>query len=150
MSIDLGIDTFWLWLAGGVLLIAAEALVSGVVLIWFGIAAVLCGGLFLAIDLPLDEQVLVWAGLSLAALLLGRPAVRRWQRSRDTLADSLNARGHQLIGQTARLTTPLADGRGRLPLSDGTWSITGPDLPAGTLVRVTAVTGNTLTVERAA
>lgn len=143
-------SVIWLWLAAGILLIAAEALVSGVVLIWFGIAAIVSGVIFLAVDLPLDQQVLVWGILSLVALMLGRPAVRRWQRDREAPGETLNARGDDLIGRTARLDAPLKDGRGRVQLAGGTWSITGPDLPAGALVRVTGVDGNTLIVEAAA
>ena len=36
-----GIDPGWLWMIGGVLAVAAEILVPGVFIIWFGIAAVL-------------------------------------------------------------------------------------------------------------
>jgi membrane protein implicated in regulation of membrane protease activity len=32
-------------------------------------------------------------------------------------------------------------------VGDGTWTVSGPDLPAGTAVRVTAVDGNILVVE---
>ncbi len=143
MEID---SPVWLWLAGGVVLVALEALVPGVILMWFGLAAIVCGLLFTLVDLTLDQELLLWAALSLVALMLGRPVMRRWQAERAALADGLNDRGHALIGQTARLETPLADGRGRLRLGDNTWSATGPDLAAGTLVRVVAVHGNTLTV----
>ena len=146
MEID---SPVWLWLAGGVVLVALEAIVPGVILMWFGLAAIVCGALFAVVDLSLDEQFLIWAALSMVALLLGRPIVRRWQAKRDTQASGLNDRGHQLIGQTARLEVPLADGRGRLRVGDNTWSITGPDLPAGARIRIVAVTGNTLTVDAA-
>jgi membrane protein implicated in regulation of membrane protease activity len=143
-----GLD-IWLWLAAGILLIGAEAVVSGVVLLWFGLAAVAAGLLFLAVPLDLDAQVLVWGVLSLVTLALGRPVVRRWQRGRNAEANRLNARGRALAGRTVRLDAPLRDGRGRLRVDGGEWSASGPDLAAGTLVVITGIHGNTLTVAAA-
>ena len=42
-----------------------------------------------------------------------------------------------MIGRTATLTEPITEGRGRIKLGDTMWRVTGPDLPAGTQVRVT-------------
>jgi membrane protein implicated in regulation of membrane protease activity len=59
----------------------------------------------------------------------------------------LNRRREQLIGRTATLTEPISDGRGRIHLGDTIWSVSGPDLPAGTRVRVKAVIDAELVVE---
>ena len=56
-------------------------------------------------------------------------------------------RGQSLIGRTATLEQPIAEGRGRIRLDDTMWSVQGPDLPVGTRVRVTASNGRDLTVE---
>ncbi|TIU25428.1 MAG: NfeD family protein, partial [Mesorhizobium sp.] len=61
----------------------------------------------------------------------------------------LNRRGAQMVGRTATLSEPIQNGRGRIRLGDTLWRVSGPDLPAGTQVRVTAAadTDLELTVE---
>ena len=56
----------------------------------------------------------------------------------------LNRRGAQLIGRIATLAEPIKDGRGRIRIGDTLWRVSGPDLPAGTRVRVKAATDTDL------
>jgi len=77
-----------------------------------------------------------------------RPTLRRLQRGRG-VDENLNARGNSLIGRTIVLDAPILRGQGRVKLGDGSWTVTGPDMAAGTRVRVTAVTGTELKVEPA-
>ncbi|MDN3720837.1 NfeD family protein [Roseibium salinum] len=58
----------------------------------------------------------------------------------------LNQRGSRYVGREFTLTTPLREGAGNLSVDDTIWRITGPDLPAGTKVRVEAVEGARLVV----
>jgi membrane protein implicated in regulation of membrane protease activity len=51
----------------------------------------------------------------------------------------LNQRGEQLIGRTATLSEPIINGFGRIKLGDTLWRVKGPDLPAGTQVKVVSV-----------
>ncbi|RVL11686.1 NfeD family protein, partial [Sinorhizobium meliloti] len=60
----------------------------------------------------------------------------------------LNRRGESLVGRTAVLEQPIAEGRGRVRLDDTTWSVEGPDLPVGARVRIVASSGRHLTVEQ--
>ncbi|NDH61491.1 MAG: hypothetical protein EBY18_07515 [Alphaproteobacteria bacterium] len=50
---------------------------------------------------------------------------------------------------TVVLDAPILNGRGRIKLGDGSWSVTGPDMVAGARVRVRGVDGNELRVEPA-
>jgi len=77
-----------------------------------------------------------------------RPTLRRLQ-SRDTPPNTLNARGDSLVGKTIVLDAPILGGQGRVKLGDGSWSVTGPDMAAGSRVRVAAVNGTELRVEPA-
>ena len=77
-----------------------------------------------------------------------RPTLKRLQRGRG-VDENLNARGNSLIGRTIVLDAPILRGQGRVKLGDGSWSVTGPDMAAGSRVRVTAVRGTELTVEPA-
>ena len=74
--------------------------------------------------------------------------MRRLQGGRPIDAN-LNARGDSLVGRTIVLDTPILGGQGRVKLGDGSWTVTGPDMAAGSRVRVAAISGNELRVEPA-
>ena len=57
--------------------------------------------------------------------------------------------GPALLGKVFTLRTAIVNGRGRLFVSGSTWLVTGPDLPAGSSVRVIGVEGPRLRVEYA-
>jgi len=134
------------WAAIAMILIAAEAVMPGAFLLWMGLAAAAVFLLVLLLPgIPLLVQVVVFVLLSMVAVL----AYRKWFRVRETPSDSplLNRRGAQLIGRVARLDQAIESGRGRVQLDDAFWVVNGPDLPAGTPVRVVAVDGMTLKVQ---
>lgn len=141
-----GLDV-WIWLAAGVALIAAEALAPGLVLLWFGAGALVSGLVFAVWETSLYYQIALWAATSMTALAIGRGPLKRWSESRqgDTTG-TLNERGSSMVGRIATLHAPISEGRGRVTFADSEWSVSGPDLPAGTRVRVTAIEGNTLIV----
>ncbi|MBW6421667.1 NfeD family protein [Rhizobium sp. XQZ8] len=141
----------WSWWILGLLLLVAELLVPGVFLIWIGAAAIVVGALSLALwDTALwgwHIQLLLFAVLSVVFAILGRRIYAgRGQTSDEPL---LNRRGESLIGRTATLHEPIAEGHGRIRLDDTWWTVVGPDLPSGTRVKVTAASGRDLTVEAA-
>ncbi|MEN3147848.1 NfeD family protein [Neorhizobium sp. IRAMC:178] len=141
----------WSWWILGVVLLAAELAAPGVFLIWIGAAAIVIGVLSLALwDAAFwswHVQLLLFAVLSGAFALAGR----RFYSSRNQATDepNLNRRGESLVGRTATLHEPIAEGRGRIRLDDTWWSVMGPDLPAGTQVKVVAASGRDLKVEAA-
>lgn len=59
----------------------------------------------------------------------------------------LNAPSDRLVGTVLRLDRPIAGGRGRVRCADSFWAVEGPDLPAGTSIRVRAVRGAVLLVD---
>ncbi|UCZ76195.1 NfeD family protein [Dickeya zeae] len=139
-------NAHWFWLSLGGLLLAAEMLGATGYLLWSGVAALLTG--ILAWLLPLD-----WAWQSTAfAVLTVIAALWWWQWLRRRLekqpAPVLNQRGQQLIGLHTTLSEPLVNGFGRINIGDSSWRIQAEqDLPAGTVVEVTAVEGITLQVK---
>ncbi|KAB1087931.1 NfeD family protein [Neorhizobium galegae] len=141
----------WSWWILGVVLLCAELAAPGVFLIWIGAAAIVIGALSLALwDAAFwnwHVQLLLFAVLSGAFALAGR----RFYASRNQATDepNLNRRGESLVGRTATLHEPIAEGRGRIRLDDTWWSVMGPDLPAGTQVKVVAASGRDLRVEAA-
>lgn len=140
----------WNWMILGVALLALEVISPGVYLLWLGIAALLTGTLsFQLADTAFwnwQVQVLVFLALSMMAVLV----VRRFfpaGSGDDTDQPLLNRRDQQLVGRTAILEEPVVNGQGRVRLGDTLWRVSGPDLPAGTHVRVAAAEGGKLRIE---
>lgn len=140
----------WNWFILGAILLAVEILTPGVYLLWLGVAAIITGLLsFLLVNSGIwvwQVQVLAFLLFSIICVLIGR-RIFPTTGSEDTDEPLLNQRERQLIGRTARLEEPIREGRGRIRLGDTLWRVTGPDLAAGTQVRVTDAQGGQLTVE---
>ncbi len=143
----------WNWMVLGCALLVLEIVVPGFFLLWIGIAALVTGAASL---LLWDQgwwvwqaQVVVFLVLSLLSTYLGTRLMRPGNAASD--APLLNRRSEQLVGQLATLTEPIKDGRGRVRIGDTLWRIKGPDLPAGTRIKVTgaAETDMELRVEQA-
>lgn len=136
------------WAALALVLMAAEALAPGAFMLWMGFAAV---AVFLAVwlvpGIPLLIQVLAFVVMSFVSIQV----YRRWFRTAARQSDRplLNRRAQQNIGMVAPLDQAIAGGRGRIKLGDAFWDVEGPDLPAGTPVRVIAVDGMVLKVQEA-
>ncbi|MGD9509542.1 MAG: NfeD family protein [Geminicoccaceae bacterium] len=137
--------TFWHWLAlaGGLLLL--EMLTPGVVFLWLALAAGLTGILlWLVPSLGWQAQLLAFAALAVASVALSF----RWRRRLPAAGGDprLNNRALACIGTEAVLEAGIGPGHGRVRIADGTWPAAGPDLPAGTRVRVVGVRGAALLV----
>jgi membrane protein implicated in regulation of membrane protease activity len=140
---------FWYWWALAAVLLVFEMMLPGVVFLFLAAGAAASGFFVLVVsDLSLELQLFMFAIVSVASAVVLRPTLKRLQRGRPADA-SLNARGESLVGRTIVLDAPILRGQGRVNLGDGSWSVTGPDMAAGTKVRVTAVTGTELKVEPA-
>ncbi|WP_275785046.1 NfeD family protein [Pararhizobium gei] len=141
----------WSWWVLGLVLLAAEVVAPGVFLVWIGIAAIVTGAVSLLLwDAAFwvwQAQIVVFAILSVLAVLAGRRILAQGGDTSDE--PLLNQRGARLIGRTAVLEEPIAEGRGRIRLDDTTWSVSGPDLPTGSRVRVTGSASGQLSVEKA-
>ena len=138
---------FWHWGVLGFLLLAAEMLLpTGFVLIWIGAAALITGAAaWLVPSLGWQVQLVLFGVLSVVSFF-------GWRRihPQNIASDqpTLNRRGHSYVGRTFTLGTPIENGVGKLHVDDSQWRITGADAAAGTQVRVVAVDGTTLKVER--
>ena len=137
------------WAAFAMLLFAAEALAPGAFMLWLGFAAV---AVFLAVwlipGIPLVAQAAAFVVLSFASIQV----YRTWFRGRDkddSDQPALNRRTAALVGRVVPLERAIVDGRGRVQIADAYWEVTGPDLPAGTPVRISGGDAMTLVVEAA-
>lgn len=138
----------WAWVILGLVLIGGEVLAPGIFLLWLGLAALLTGAVVGLVDLGWQAAALVFAGFSLVAVFAGRLLTRRKDEEPDP-ATGLNDRGRRLIGRVFRLEATMTGGEGRIRIDDSSWRVTGPELLAGSEVRVVRVDGATLVVEKA-
>ena len=141
----------WNWMVLGFVLLVMEIIAPGIFMLWIGIAALIIGAVSLLIwDAAFwtwQVQVLAFLALSLVSAFAGKKLVGGRHDATDQ--PLLNRRGAQMVGKMATLAEPIKDGRGRIKLGDTLWRVSGPDLPAGTQVRVvsSADTDLELTVE---
>lgn len=135
------------WACAALLLMAAETFVPGASLLWLGFAA---AGTFLVVWLlPLAPlwQAVVFVLLGFVSVAI---YIRYFRRPVESAQPLLNRRGEQLVGLAFPLHEAIVNGRGRIKHGDALWTVAGPDLPAGTNVRVIAADGMVLKVDPAA
>ncbi|HEX5842959.1 MAG TPA: NfeD family protein, partial [Pseudomonas sp.] len=74
-----------------------------------------------------------------------------WQRQRSSAKPSdqpgLNQRGSEFLGRQFVLHEAIQDGRGKIKAGDSLWLVSGPELPAGSAVKVIGQDGVILKVE---
>jgi membrane protein implicated in regulation of membrane protease activity len=139
--------TFWHWWVLGLALLILEILTPGFFFMWMGISAGVVGlVLLLYPELGWQYQLMAFAVLSVLSVLVWRVWLRRHPTPSDQPA--LNRRGAQYLGRTFTLEMPIVNGRGRIHVDDTYWRAEGQDLPAGAKVRVVAVDGVVLRVQR--
>ncbi|TCT06029.1 NfeD family protein [Aquabacter spiritensis] len=136
----------WSWFLLGGLLLGAEIVVPGASLIWLGLAAFAAGAIGLLLGPAWQIQILLFALLSLAAVMAGRWLAARGGAGSDR--PFLNRRIDALVGRTFILEGAIHDGTGTVRVDDSLWRVHGPDLPAGTRVTVIRSDGAVLFVER--
>ena len=136
------------WAAVTLLLFAAEAMAPGAFMLWLGFAA---AAVFLGVLVVPGIPLLVQVGAFVVLSFVSIQVYRKWFRGREPQSDkpALNRRTAALVGQVVVLHDAIANGRGRVQIADAYWTVTGPDLPAGTMVRITGADGMTLEVETA-
>ncbi len=138
----------WAWIILGMVLIGVELLAPGVFFLWLGLAALATGLTDALLGLSWQASTLLFAVLSVAAVMVGRAISAPFVQADET-GGLLNRRGEALVGRVFTLEAPIAGGEGRVRVDDSSWRVRGPDAPAGARIRVVRVEGATLIVETA-
>jgi membrane protein implicated in regulation of membrane protease activity len=141
-----GLEPGWLWLIGGVILLAAEIIAPGFFLMFIGAAAVATGILALALPIGIAVQLALFAVLTFAVLRFGgrRAYASRYDYSSDP---HLNDRASRMIGSVVVVVDAVDKHGGRVRVGDSEWSARGQPAAAGDRVRIVDVEGNCLKVE---
>lgn len=137
---------FWYWAVFGAVLAVIEIAVPAMVCIWLAAAAL--GVAAIAWRYPgltWEYQSLFFATLAIATVALGRTAFARTRSLENN--KRLNRRAESYVGRLFTLEGAIVDGRGRLKVDDTVWLVSGPDLPAGTHVRVIGAESTVLQIE---
>ncbi|MCC6890388.1 MAG: NfeD family protein [Hyphomicrobiales bacterium] len=137
----------WVWFVIAALFLAIELMTPGVFMLWLGLAAIMVGIITLSATLSWQAQLIAFALLSLACI----PAWRYFARRVEGPADRpyLNRRAEGYVGRVFTLEKPIVDGVGTIRIEDTVWRVSGPNLPAGSRVRVARADGAELAVEPA-
>ncbi len=138
-----------IWTVGGILLVLAEFLVPGLIIIFFGTAALITG-LAIYAGLPTDYGLpfLLFATLSILQLVIVRRHFKKW----FTGGNAVNQQSlEEFIGHEAIVISGFAEGdtHGKVEFKGASWSaLCDEPLQPGERVRISSREGITLTVNR--
>ncbi|MEJ2589867.1 MAG: NfeD family protein [Candidatus Thiodiazotropha sp.] len=143
---------YWHWVVFGVLLVLSEIALTTFFIFWFGIAAIVVGGiLFFVPGLTLSWQIFIWTVLSSILAVF-------WFRYLKPLSIDRTMAGlsrESIVGEVGQvISVPGEHKRGRLrfpaPIlgADEWLIISSEQLAEGDRVRVKDVSGNSLIVEK--
>jgi hypothetical protein len=135
----------WNWLILGFVLIGLEMMAPGIFLFWLGLSALLVGGLSMVTEPSWQAQMLAFALFAVSAV----PLWRHFARTNSESAPFLNRRTDALVGREFTLEKPIVDGVGTVRIDDTIWRISGPDIAAGSRIRIVQADGANLTVAAA-
>lgn len=136
-----------LWIVLAIVMVFAEIATVQLVSVWFVVGA-LCAALTTIFTDSVVIQLVVFCGVSLVSLIVTRPLVKKLKKNIHPLASGAK----QLIGKPGVMLTDLNTGLevGQAKVSGNVWSVKciDPPLAAGDNVRVLAIDGVKLIVEK--
>ncbi len=143
-------QVMWIWGAVGLILLAAEMATGTFYVLWFGIAALILSLVtWLMPELSLGLQLMLFALLSIGALLVWRT----YYKKTETHSRVGQAQGEE-IGRVGTIVAPVsATENGRIQFAQGLmgsreWTaVANESIAVGTQAVVTAVEGNALRVK---
>ena len=135
------------WTAAIILFGVVEAATAGLVSIWF-VAGALAALVAAFVDAPLTVQVVLFLAVSAAALAMTRPLLRR-----ITTAKATPTNADRVLGALVKVTETIdnENSTGAVYADGKTWTARSADgtvFPAGSQVRVEAMEGVKLLVDR--
>ena len=140
--------TWWIWIIFGLLLLAAEVMVpGGIIMLFFGAAALIVG-LLVALGLggPIWLQWALFSVVSVVSLLALRGPILRRMSSSPEQGDSIDS----LVGKTAVVAERIAPGAlGKAELRGTSWTaknVSEQPLKAGQTCIVEQVDGLQLNI----
>lgn len=143
---------YWHWIVLGVVLMLSEIAITTFFILWFGVAAIVMGGVMLVFpDIPASWQLFIWTALSSVLAFAWFKYLKPLSTDKTKAGLSREAIVGE-IGQVIILPTDARRGHLRFPapvLGNDEWEIISQDsLALGDRVKVTDVSGNALLVKK--
>jgi len=141
---------FWHWWVIAIVLIVVEISTGSMFAMFIAIAAAIVGVIAMVIpEMAWSSEFVIFSVLSLASVV-GWHYYRKAHPPGDTDQPSLNKRGSQYVGRVFTLEEAIVNGVGKIKVDDSTWKVVSEkDLKKGDKVKVTALDGVVLEVEKA-
>jgi len=137
---------FWHWWMVAVVLVIIEIFAPTFFALWLAVAAFMTGlALFLSPEMQWEYQVLIFAVLSVASIIIWRHYYSKNPIATDE--PLLNRRGEQYVGRIITLQEAIIDGQGKVKVDDSSWKIEGDDCPVGTKIKIVSVDNVVFQVE---
>ncbi len=133
--------TAWQWMSLGIAFLAFELMFPGIFMLWFGISGLLTATLVYLLCFAGIPAIALFLIFGVAVSMLG---YKYQNKDAKFLVNNVK---NLMIGKIITLQNPLMNGQVRAKIGDGHWTLIGPDLPAGSKVKVVEVSGNSLVVE---
>ena len=143
------IQLWQLWVVAGLVLGAAEIKISGFVLAWFGVGA-LIAGVVAALGFGITAQTLTFAAVSLSLFAMSRTIFHSLLMR--TAAGNVKVGTDAMLGAEATVIEALpANGNGTVRINGELWHARSVDgaIAAGSTVLVDSIDGLKLKVRRA-
>ena len=134
---------FWHWWALALMFVVVEALLLSGVFAAFAIAGLITGiafNMYPTLDWKL--QLVIFATATIIFQFIFRSL---FKKKLDESAEDLH-KPSELIGKELVLRFPIQNGFSEIEIDGVNWALKGPDLKAGTTVKVVGVDGNYLSV----
>ncbi len=143
---------YWYWLVLGMLLMAAEIFIPSFTILWFGLGALVVGGLLVPFPyMALSWQLFIWAAISSVFALLWFTVLKPRMVDKTKAGVAREAIVGE-SGQVIKLPTEHIRGVVRFStpvLGDDEWEfICSSEVSLGDRIFVIELSGNTLLVEK--
>ena len=134
----------WNWFIVAALFFLVELMSPGVFMLWLGLAAIMVGAISIVTVWSWQAQLIAFALLSIACIPAWRYFARKVEQPNER--PFLNRRAEGYVGRVFTLEKPIVDGVGTIRIEDTVWRVSGPDLPAGSRVKIAQANGADLVV----
>jgi membrane protein implicated in regulation of membrane protease activity len=145
-------SAIWYWFLAGIVILLVELAIPELMPMGLSVACFAFGALYyflpdIYFSLEIGHFLITAAVMILISYLLVSPLLYR-NRRMSKVTWMGDTRGESVVGAVGRASQPFLDGWGRADINGTSWRCRGPEMPEGAAVKVTAISGNLLTVER--
>ncbi|MEM9988997.1 MAG: NfeD family protein [Pseudomonadota bacterium] len=144
---------FWAWFVIAAFFLLGEVITGTTFLLWPAIAALLMGLITIVqLDGQWVTQWILFAILTVALGIVGKPYAERWINQSSSDRPNLNEAGQLKVGKRGRAATTFSSGQGRVVLGDTQWSARAVDdtvaVAEGDEIEVVSMEGTVVIVKR--